>query len=271
MAKIFIGNFKTKRMNSISIVILTRNRKLLLKNCLDSLIFNKKLNYKILVVDNNSSDGTQVLLKQYKSVSIINNKQNLGVARARNIGIKRLKSDYIVFMDDDAFIEKDSFSKIIHFLQKNKKVGIIGPKILYPSGKIQESARTFPSFSSIIWRGTFLHRIFPKISFYKNYVLSDFDHLSIKEVDWVMGACQIIRKEVFKSIGLFDEKYFVVYDDIDFCYRAKKAGWKIIYYPNLRVYHRYARESAKGIITKAKFEHIKSIFRYFYKIYFNRM
>lgn len=271
MAKILIRSSKTVTMNSISLVILTKNRKGLLKKCLDSLLTNKKYNYKIIVIDNSSSDGTFSLLKKYKYISVIKNKENLGVAKARNVGIRKSNGDYTIFIDDDAFIKKDTFLKIINFMENNKKVGIVGPKLLYPNGRIQESARSFPTLLSIIWRGTFLHRIFPKISFYKNYVLSDFDHLSIKEVDWVMGACQIIRKEVFKSIGLFDEKYFVVYDDIDFCYRAKKAGWKIVYYPDSIVYHHYARESTKGIITKAKFEHIKSILQYFYKIYFHKM
>ena len=187
------------------------------------------------------------------------------MAAGRNLGIHRAKGNFIVFLDDDTYITGDPFSKIIEFMKKNKEVGIVGPKILYPNGNLQESARSFPTPISVFWRGTFLHKIFPNASFYKNYISADFNHREIKEIDWVLGACQVIRREVFDEIGLLDEKYFFGYEDIDFCYRAKKKGWKIVYYPFSTIYHYYARESAKRIFNRAKLEHLKSIFRFFYK------
>jgi|SRR3990167_306774 len=253
-------------MIEASIIILTRNRKLLLQDCLNSLINNlKNHTCEIIVVDNASTDGSAQVIKSFAKVTLIQNKKNLGVAAGRNLGIHRAKGNFIVFLDDDTYITGDPFSKIIEFMKKNKEVGIVGPKILYPNGNLQESARSFPTPISVFWRGTFLHKIFPNASFYKNYISADFNHREIKEIDWVLGACQVIRREVFDEIGLLDEKYFFGYEDIDFCYRAKKKGWKIVYYPFSTIYHYYARESAKRIFNRAKLEHLKSIFRFFYK------
>ena len=153
-------------------------------------------------------------------------------------------------------------------MENNINVGIVGPKLLNNNGKIQESARSFPTLLSILWRGTFLHKMFPNANLYRKYLLANFDHSQIKEVDWVIGACQIIRKQVFEKIGLLDEKYFFGYEDIDFCRRAKKAGWKTVYWPDSEIYHRYSRTSAKGFFNQAKLQHIKSILYYFWKFGF---
>lgn len=255
-------------MIKVSIIILTFNRQKLIQKCLDSLYDNISSNYEIIVIDNGFTDGALNLLKKYKRLIVIENSNNVGVAAGRNIGIKKAKGKYIIFLDDDAYVSQMSFEKIIKYMEKNNKVGIIGPKILYPNGKIQESVRHFPTIMSILWRGLLLYRLFPDIKFYSKYVMKKFNHNEIKEVDWVLGACQIIRKKVFDTIGILDEKYFFGYEDIDFCYRAKIAGWKTIYYPYSTIYHNYARESAKGFINRAKLSHIKSIFHYFVKIYF---
>jgi len=253
-------------MIDVSIIILTRNRKLLLQDCLNSLVNNlKNLSYEIIVVDNASTDDSAQVANNFAKATLIKNKKNLGVAAGRNLGIHRAKGDFIVFLDDDTYITEDPFSKIIEFMRKDKDVGIIGPKILYPNGNLQESVRSFPTPISVFWRGTFLHKIFPNTNFYKNYILKDFNHQEIKEIDWVLGACQFIRKEVFETIGFLDEKFFFGYEDIDFCFRAKKKGWKIVYYPFSSIYHYYARESAKGLLNKPKLEHLKSILRFFYK------
>ncbi len=266
MEEVFNRIIEYYSMIEVSIIILTRNRKLLLQDCLNSLINNlKNLSYEIIVVDNASTDGSAQVAKSFAKVTLIQNKKNLGVAKGRNLGVSKARGEFIVFLDDDTFIKKPVFPKIINFMEKNKDVGIVGPKLLYPSGKIQESVRSFPTLLSILWRGTFLHKIFPSTSFYKNYILKDFNHREIKEVDWVLGACQVIRKEVFEELGLLDEKFFFGYEDIDFCYRAKKAGWKTIYWPYSQVYHYYSRRSAGSLLNKLKLEHIKSILWYFYK------
>lgn len=255
-------------MTKASIIILTNNRKQLLKQCLDSLIATGLSENEIILVDNGSSDGTSEMVKNYENLILVKNKKNLGVAKARNQGVKKAKGKFIIFLDDDTLIKKAKFSEIMDFMKKDSNVAIVGPKILYPDGKIQESARKFPTPLAVLWRGTFLARAFPNAHFYKDYILADFDHRMPKEVDWVMGACQVIRRETFDKIGFLDERYFFGYEDIDFCFRAKKAGFKVIYYPFAEIIHYYRRKSARSVLNRAKFEHLKSIARFFSRKYF---
>lgn len=258
-------------MIETSIVILTRNRKELLKQCLESLAGNLGSNCETVVVDNGSQDETLKMLESFKDITLIKNQKNLGVAAGRNVGIKKARGEFITLLDDDTIVkEGTAFSKIADFMKGNKEVAVVGPKLIYPSDQIQESARQFPTPLAVIWRGTFLHKILPNASCYKDYILEDFDHNKIKEVDWVMGACQVIRKSVFDKIGFLDENYFFGYEDIDFCFRVKGAGFKVVYYPFVEVIHYYQRQSAKGIVSRAKLEHLKSILRFFWKVYKNK-
>ena len=251
-------------MVEATIVIVTRNREKLLKKCLDSLKGERNAGYELVVVDNASEDNTQKILSKYKNVTRIINKNNIGVAAARNKGAAKANGKYIIFLDDDTYLKKGvTFQKIIEYLDKNNKVALVGPRILYPSGKIQESARSFPTPLAVIWRGTFLHKLFPNTSFYKNYILKDADLSHTQVVDWVMGACQIIDKDIFIKVGKYSEKYFFGWEDIEFCYRLKRMGFKVIYFPYVEVIHYYQRESAKGFMSKPKLEHLKSILRFF--------
>ena len=251
-------------MIETTIVIVTRNREKLLKKCLDSIKPDKLSGYEIVVVDNASSDSTIKMLSGYGGVKLIKNKKNIGVAAARNKGAAKASGKYIIFLDDDTFLEKGvTFQKIIEYLDKNNKVALVGPRILYPSGKIQESARSFPTPLAVIWRGTFLHKLLPNTSFYKNYILKDADLSHTQVVDWVIGACQVIRKDIFNEIGKYSEKYFFGWEDIEFCYRLKNKGFEVVYFPHVEVIHYYQRESAKGFMSRAKLEHLKSIFRFF--------
>lgn len=258
-------------MIKVSFIIPTKNRKGLLNKCLKSLIDNcKGLTYEIIVIDDGSKDGIDNIIKNLKNISLIKNQKSLGPVKSRNIGLSKSKGKFIVFLDDDVEITKNIFSDIFKMMEKDKIIGIVGPQLLYSNNKIQESARSFPTPLSVLWRGTILHKFLPTINFYKKYVM--LNNTKVQEVDWVLGACQIVRREMFNTLGFFDEKYFMYYgEDIDLCFRAKKAGWKVIYYPYSIVYHHYARVSAKSIINKAKVEHIKSIIYYFYKMYFHKM
>ncbi len=251
-------------MVEATIVIVTRNRDKLLKKCLDSLNAERSAGYELVVVDNASEDNTQKILSKYKDVTLIINRKNIGVAAARNKGASKARGKYIIFLDDDTYLEKGAnFKKIIDYLKKNRKVALAGPKILYPSGQVQESARSFPKPLAVIWRGTIFHKLFPNTSFYKNYILKDADLSHTQVVDWVMGACQIIDKDIFNKVGKYSEKYFFGWEDIEFCYRLKNKGFEVVYFPHVEVIHYYQRDSAKGFMSKPKLEHLKSILRFF--------
>lgn len=257
-------------MSRVSVIIVTRNRKLLLKKCLASLKGRLGQNGEIIVINNASTDSTENFVKSLTKIKLINNRKNLGVATARNQGVRLSLGDYIVFLDDDAYFTKHfSLSKILSYMRKNKEVALVGPKILYPNGKIQESARSFPVPLAVFWRGTPLAKLFPNAPFYKKYLMDNSKFTHPTEVDWVIGACQIVRKSIFKKIGFLDKGFFFGYEDIDFCFRIKKKGFKVVYFPKVELVHYYQRTSSRGIISWAKIEHVKSIAKFFKKIYFS--
>jgi len=245
----------------LSVVIITRNRLPKLKRCIDSVL--KILpESEIIVVDNGSSDGTVEYLENHKNIKPVFLSVNKGVAGARNVGIKLCLRDFIMFLDDDAWIDDLDFSKIERYFQANPVVGLIAPKILYPDGRLQESIRSFPSIFALIWRGFLLYKLFPDFYWYRKYVLHN-DKI-IHEIDWAIGACQIMRKQIFGSVGLLDERYFFGYEDVDFCYKLKAKGYCNLYWPEAVIFHEYTRNSAKGISIHL-FRHLLSIFRFFYK------
>jgi len=257
-------------MSGVSIVIVTRNRKLLLKKCLASLKGRLGKKAEIIVIDNASTDSTADFVKSLNKIKLIKNKKNLGVAAARNQGVRKSSGDYIIFMDDDAYFTKySSLSKVLTYMRKNKQVALVGPKILYPNGKIQESARSFPVPLAILWRGTPLAKLFPNAPFYKSYLLDNSKFIYPTQVDWVIGACQVVRKSTFRKIGFLDKGFFFGYEDIDFCLRIKKKGFKVVYFPGFKAVHYYQRTSSRGLMSRAKIEHVKSIAKFFKKIYFS--
>ncbi len=249
-------------MSNLSVLIITRNRLEKLKRCIDSVLKNLT-NTEIIVVDNDSNDGTKNYLKNNRNaIKAIFLKENVGVASARNIGIKNCTTDFIMFLDDDAWVENLDFEMIQKYFEINPKIGLIAPKILYPNGKTQESIRKFPNITALIWRGTGFYKLSPNVYWYKSYV--EHDEKNIHEIDWSIGACQIIRRSIFNHVGLLDEKYFFGYEDADFCLRLKQLNSFSVYWPEAIIYHEYARTSAKGI-NISLFRHIYSIMRFFLK------
>jgi GT2 family glycosyltransferase len=167
-----------------------------------------------------------------------------------------------MFLDDDAWVENLDFEMIQKYFEANPKIGLIAPKMLYPNGKLQESIRKFPNITALIWRGTGFYKLFPNVCWYKSYV--EHDEKRIHEIDWSIGACQIIKYSIFDRIGFLDEKYFFGYEDADFCLRLKRSNLSSIYWPEAIIYHEYTRTSAKGI-NISLFRHIYSIIRFFLK------
>lgn len=246
-----------------SLLIITWNQKEKLQKCLESIYtYSWNTINELILVDNNSTDNTVEYIKNsYPEIKLIVNYKNMGVAYARNQALKECTGDLIILLDDDTIIEYDVFAEGLGYFNNNPSIGIMGPKLLFKNRDIQPSARDFPSISGI------LGRAFPKVtpaSFKEKYFLKYISCEYPVEVDWVIGACQFIRKEVIDKIGLLDEKYFFGYEDIDFCYRTKKAGWKIIYNPKMYLIHFYQRKSKK-MFSYMSFMHLFSIIKYFRK------
>lgn len=254
-------------MINLSVVIITWNAKNFLIKCLES-IYEKNPGFKfeLIIIDNNSHDGTIEFIKsEYPDSILIENSENKGVAPARNQGLKIAKGKYVLILDvDTELLTQDAFSKMFDYMEQHTQTGIIGAKLLFSNGDLQHSCRNFPGVMlKIISR-------FENFSFIRNssllneHYMMNADHTKIMEVDYVIGAFQLLRSELIQKIGVYDENIFYGPEDIDYCLRSKRAGYKTIYFPEVELYHHYQRITKK-FFTKATFEHIKGLIYYFRK------
>jgi len=259
----------------VSIIIVNYNQKNLLNVCVKGILkVAPKIDYEIIVVDNASTDGSDAIIDKLKTKSqklkVILNKKNLGFAGGCNVGIKESKGDYILILNPDIVVLENSIEKLYQFMEKNKNVGIAGPKLLNPDKSIQSSCYRFPSWYIPILRRTFLGGLSWAKKKLDYYLMNDFDHQGGKGVDWLLGAALMIRKSMLDKIGLFDERFFLYFEDIDLCRRAKKSGWQVYYYPFSEMFHYYQRTSAKqqgffSLFSKVTWIHIFSAIKYFWK------
>jgi len=252
----------------LSIIVVNYNTRDFLKGCLHSIESTLNgLKAEILVVDNNSEDGsTRMVEEAFPATRVIANPTNLGYAKAVNQGIEASEGQYILILNADTVIRPQAIQSLISFLEKHPGAGIVGPKLLYPDGRLQHSCRTFYDFKTLLWRRTFLGKIFPKSNILKNHLMLDWDHDSRKEVNWLLGAAFMVRREALNRVGLMDERYFLYFEDVDWCYQMKNAGWKVYYVPEAEMVHHYRQGSrAVRLFNRDVFIHLTSMFHYYDK------
>ena len=232
----------------LSIIILTWNNQEVIKNCLDSIYSSAgDLNFEIIVVDNNSSDRTKEILKNsYPKVKLTTNVKNLGYAKGNNQGIEKSKGEFILLLNPDVKLIDDFLTKITKFLQEHPEAGALGPQLLNPDRSIQPSCREFPGYSAILWELSSLSHIFPGSKIFGRWRMRYFDHNSLAEVDQPMGSALLIRRKTLEEVGLFDTNFKMFFNDVDLCYRIKKAGWKIYFYPGAKAFHIKASSTQKA-------------------------
>lgn len=219
----------------------------------------------IIVIDNASSDNSVEVIKiNFPQVRLIQNSANVGLARANNQGVRLTRGEYILFLNPDTVVQRHSMEKMVDFLKNNDNVAIVAPKLINPDGSIQLSCRQFYNLRTIILRRTFLGKVFINSKLVKEHLLLNRNHSEILEVDWILGACFLTKRDIFENIGCFDENYPLYFEDVDLCYRAKNASYKVIYFPKATVIHHHQRESAKKFSKKTLW-HIKSSIKFFNK------
>ena len=204
----------------------------------------------IVVVDNASEDHPERLEQLFPDIRLLLVKENLGYSRAINMALKTCGRPYVVIMNPDTIVLKGVFSNILEYLDKNKNVGVVGPKIIDPDGSIQGSARKFPTaWTYAFGRKSPLTRIFPENAITKKeFVCFDCNGDQEITVDWVSGAFMVVRREAFEAVGGFDERFFLYWEDTDLCKRIKEAGWQVVYYPKAEIKHMVGVSSKKSPI-----------------------
>lgn len=251
-----------------TIGILTYHSQDLLRGLLESIFGTPwRYDYEIVVVDNASGDGTlDMVRKRWPSVRLVENPVNRGVAPARNQIFQMSQCEFVIILDVDTVVHPGSLDGLVDTMREHPDAGIAGPKLVYGDGRLQLSCRPFPSPFNIAIEGTFMRDWFPRSRFVKEYTLEEWDHASLREVDWMYGAALILRKSVLDRVGLFDEGFFYLYEDIDLCFRVRKAGIKVLYDPRAVVTHFLPRER-RGLFHGRIGVHIRSITRYLMKDY----
>ena len=225
---------------NLSIIILSFNTKDILDNCLKSILKNsKEIDMEIIVIDNHSTDGSpEFISMNYPNIILIENDSNEGFSKANNQGIKIAKGKYILLLNSDTLVEKDSLKDLVNFMESHKEIGVVGPQLLNTDHSKQASVGRFPDLLSVFIMLFFEH-------WQQNrFVRTSFDKLT--EADWVMGAALMIRKNILEKTGLLDENIFMYYDEVEWCYRIKKAGFKVYYYPKPKIVHLWQKSSQSG-------------------------
>lgn len=257
----------------LSVVLLTWNSERHVPGCLISLLSNVDLgDTEIIIVDNGSEDDTVAIIKkQFPFVKLMQNEKNIGVAPGRNQGIRASQGDFILILDIDTCVHQGAIRTLVKYMEEHPEVGLCGPRLCFEDGSLQNSFRKFPLVQTKA-----LRRINTKWA--KNLLLDEYygiDGSNVSnasgfltgpiDVDYVIGACQIIRRKIFDDVGLLDERIFYGPEDVDFCLRLWKKGWQVHYLPDAVVTHFEQRITKKRFFSSITLKHIYGLIYYFFK------
>lgn len=258
-------------MSTLTISIVNYNAGQYLLSCLDSLEkVSGEADFEVYVIDNKSADGSiEKARKEFPKFNYIMNESNLGFGKAHNLVLKNAKTPYVLTLNPDCEVLPGTLSQIIDFMEKNKDVGISSPRVEKPDGTLDKAShRGFPT----PW-ASFLYFFLKNDSLYH---LTDRDMTKPHEVDCVVGAFMVMRKSVLEKVGYFDEDYFLYGEDIDLCFRAKEAGFKIMFVPQVKIKHvkgissgikkhSQANSSAKAMTKSLSINNFYETMKLFYK------
>lgn len=221
-----------------------------LYNSLKSLSYAmKNIPARISVQNNDTKDGLECVKAMFPDVEFARNKYNMGFAKAINRALEKSDSKYIVLINPDTVVKNGFFESVLDYMENNPEVGIVGPKILCNDGSVQGSARSFPNIlSACFGRTSILTRLFPNNPISKANILTTCcDGKTPIEVDWLSGACLVVRRDALNEVGSLDERFFMYWEDVDWCKRMWTKGWKIVYYPKATITHYVGGSSEKRI------------------------
>lgn len=232
----------------LSIIIVNFNTKKLTLECIQS-IYSSILSYsfEILVVDNNSTDGSVEAIKsEFPNVNIIENRENVGFSKANNQAILVSKGSYVLLLNSDTIVIENTLFSTIEYMNRHNDVGAMGCKVLLPDGSLDKAChRGFPTPEASFYYMTGIAKRYPHNPRFNGYHKSYLNMDDIHEIDCLVGAFMMVRRETINQIGMLDENFFMYGEDIDWCFRIKQAGWKIIYNPLISIVHYKGASSRK--------------------------
>ena len=236
----------------LSIIIVTWNCAEYLEECLSSIKKNSSnINYEVVIVDNNSQDRTKELIKDYqkgnRNVELIGLDKNVGFPAANNVGFSKAKGKYVLALNPDTIIKDDTLKKSIEKLVSDEQIGCLGVKTLKSDGSIQlHCARKFPTLWGAFWEMLLIDKLFKSWKFFDTSDMPYWDHNDSREVDMLQGAYMMFPKKVYENLGGFDTTIPMYYEDIEYCARIKKSGYKIYYLADAEIIHYSNKSSDKA-------------------------
>ena len=252
----------------LSIVIVVWNAKKYVIECLQSLREHcSQLCDDVIVVDNASTDGTPELIAQlFPEFKLIRNCENLGFAKANNIGIAQSSGEYVCLVNSDVKFTSDCLSPLLRFLSENPQVGMVGPTMLAPNGEVARSTMRFPTVWNQFCRALGLDVMFKKSQWFGGLLMSDFDHRTTATVEVLNGWFVVVRRSAMERVGLLDPQFFMYGEDLDWCYRFHRAGEKIVFFAGAEAVH-YGGASSSNAPLRFYLEMCRANWQYWQKHY----
>lgn len=250
----------------LSITICSWNTREDLEACLTSLeAVRDEASFEVIVVDNNSEDGSpDMVARDFPWVRLERMTRNLGFTGGHNYALSIREGRHALLLNSDTVVHPNALRAMMAHLAADPGIGILGPKLLNPDGSLQLSCRRFPNPLAALFRNTPIGKLFPNNRFTRDYLMEDWDHSSPREVDWVSGAAMLASGELIERIGTLDPEFFMYCEDVDWCWRTWKAGFKVVYYPLAVITHAIGRSTDKAPNRMIGRFH-KSMFRFYRK------
>lgn len=251
----------------LAVVIIHYNSSDDLDRCLESLVAcAPKVEHEVYIVDNQSQDdGLAAVHQKYPQFQWIFSPENLGYSRGANLGMNQVEAEYYLILNPDIVVQPGALDNALAFADRTPRAGIVGPRLLNEDHTIQDSCRRFYTLKTLLLRRTFLGKIFPGSETVRRHLMADFDHQSSRPVDWVIGGCMLVRREAMLRTGPMDERFFLYFEDVDWCYRMWQAGFEVVYTAESSFIHRHRRESAQGKFNRTFWLHLGSLISFYEK------
>jgi GT2 family glycosyltransferase len=237
----------------ISILIVSWNVRDLLLGCLAALpgAVGEAYSYEVIVVDNASRDGTVAAVReQFPAVQMIANQDNRGFTGGNNQALAAARGRFFFLLNPDTKPLPGSIAELARYLETHPDVGMVGPRLWYGDGSSQSSRRRFPTLPTLFTESTVVQQYLPGLGLFSRYHMADVPDDLPQDVDWLVGAAIMVRCEVYEQIGGMDESFFMYSEELDWCKRAKDAGWRIAYDPAAEIIHYEGKSSEQAVARR---------------------
>jgi N-acetylglucosaminyl-diphospho-decaprenol L-rhamnosyltransferase len=248
----------------LAVAVVNHNAGRFLARCLASIVATGDVDAEIVIVDNGSTDGSLGLaVDDHPEVTVIRNADNRGFARAANQAMAATSASFVLLLNPDAEIVGGTPAALVKVARERPRAGAIGTLVRNPDGSIQPSARRVPRLGEALGHA-FLGPVWRTNPWTRSYTMAGWDRSSERPVEWVSGSAMLLRRAAFEEVGGFDEGYFMFVEDVDLCTRLRRAGWEVLFSPELEVVHQIG-VSTRGQRGRMAFVHSDSIYRYYCK------